>query len=123
MGATAVLLSTVFARAEGVGPQGRAAMSFFAPDPVLAVGKHSNAPSQELKQAIKELHAQGIEVILQVSVWPRIWARAHLVHIFHSVRFGQLTCQSNGDCKSFENTEQYAELHDGNAIECIAAGQ
>lgn len=67
LGATAVVLTAVMARADGVGPTGQAHLSFFAPDPNLAAGETPLAPSQELKQAIKELHAQGIEVILQVE--------------------------------------------------------
>ncbi len=54
--------------AEGDGPMGQAPMSFFAPNPALAVGSHPAAVSQELKHVIKELHAHGIEVILQVCM-------------------------------------------------------
>ncbi len=68
VGATAVLLTPVVMTAEGDGPMGQAPMSFFAPNPALAVGTHPAAASQELKLVIKELHAHGIEVILQVSM-------------------------------------------------------
>ncbi len=68
MGATAVLLTPVVMTAEGNGPMGQAPMSFFAPNPALAVGSHPAAASQELKHVIKELHAHGIEVILQVCM-------------------------------------------------------
>ncbi|KAL0049338.1 hypothetical protein WJX82_011691 [Trebouxia sp. C0006] len=67
VGATAVLLTPVVMTAEGNGPMGQAPMSFFAPNPALAVGSHPAAASQELKHVIKELHAHGIEVILQVE--------------------------------------------------------
>ena len=66
MGATAVLLTPVVMTDAGDGPMGQAPMSFFAPNPALAVGQSPLAPSQELKHVIRELHAQGIEVILQV---------------------------------------------------------
>ena len=68
VGATAVLLTPVVMTAEGDGPMGQAPMSFFAPNPALAVGSHPAAASQELKLVIKELHAHGIEVILQVCM-------------------------------------------------------
>lgn len=55
--------------AEGDGPMGQAPMSFFAPNPALAVGHSPLAASQELKHVIKQLHAHGIEVILQVSMY------------------------------------------------------
>ena len=67
MGATTLLLTPVVMTAEGQGRMGRAPMSFFAPDPALAVGSHPVAASQELKHVIKALHSHGIEVILQVS--------------------------------------------------------
>lgn len=47
---------------------GQAPMSFFAPNPALAVGQSPLAASQELKHVIKQLHAHGIEVILQVTM-------------------------------------------------------
>lgn len=54
---------------------GQAPMSFFAPNPALAVGPSPLAASQELKHVIKQLHAHGIEVILQVSLYnPRLQA-------------------------------------------------
>lgn len=55
--------------AEGDGPMGQGPMSFFAPNPALAVGDSPLAASQELKHVIKQLHAHGIEVILQVSMY------------------------------------------------------
>ncbi len=61
------MLTPVVITAEGDGPMNQAPMSFFAPNPALAVGSQPLAASQELKHVIKELHAQGIEVILQVS--------------------------------------------------------
>ncbi len=66
--ATAVLLTPVVMTAEGDGPMGQAPMSFFAPNPALAAGSHPAAASQELKLVIKQLHAHGIEVILQVCM-------------------------------------------------------
>lgn len=68
VGATAVLLTPVVMTAQGDGPMGQAPMSFFAPNPALAVGNHPAAASQELKHVVKQLHAQGIEVILQVCM-------------------------------------------------------
>ena len=72
-----MLLTPVVMTGEGDGPMGQAPMSFFAPNPALAVGRQPLAATQELKHVIKELHAQGIEVILQVSIWQsRSTARA-----------------------------------------------
>ena len=68
IGATAVLLTPVVMTAQGDGPMGQAPMSFFAPNPALAVGKSPLAAVQELKHVIKQLHAHGIEVILQVTI-------------------------------------------------------
>lgn len=67
VGATAVLLTPVVMTGEGDGPMGQAPMSFFAPNAALAVGRSPLAASQELKHVVKELHAHGIEVILQVE--------------------------------------------------------
>lgn len=67
VGATAVLLTPVVMTAEGNGPMGQAPMSFFAPNPSLAAGSGPLAASQELKHVIKQLHLEGIEVILQVE--------------------------------------------------------
>ena len=64
-GATAVLLTPVVASAEGRGPMGRAPVSFFAPEPSMANGDSPNAAAQELKQMIRGLHEEGIEVLLQ----------------------------------------------------------
>lgn len=69
VGATAVLLTPVVMTAEGDGPMGQAPMSFFAPNPTLAVGHSPLAAAQELKHVIKQLHAHGIEVILQVTIY------------------------------------------------------
>lgn len=68
VGATAVLLTPVVITAEGDSPMSQAPMSFFAPNPALAVRQSPLAASQELKHVIKQLHAHGIEVILQVTV-------------------------------------------------------
>ena len=68
IGATAVLLTPVVMTAEGDGPMGQAPMSFFAPNPALAVGQSPLAAVQELKHVIKQLHAHGIKVILQVII-------------------------------------------------------
>lgn len=70
VGATAVLLTPVVMTGQGDGPMGQAPMSFFAPNPALAVGHSPLAAAQELKHVIKQLHAQSIEVILQVTPIP-----------------------------------------------------
>ena len=41
-------------------------MSFFAPEPRLAVGADAGAAQRELKALVRALHREGIEVILQV---------------------------------------------------------
>ena len=66
VGATAVLLTPIVMTAVGDGPMGQAPMSFFAPNPALGVSSDPLSASQELKHVIKQLHLQGIEVILQV---------------------------------------------------------
>lgn len=48
---------------------GRAPISFFAPDPMYAVASADGAAAAELKQLVKALHAEGIEVFLQASIW------------------------------------------------------
>ena len=72
VGATAVLLTPVVMTGEGDGPMGQAPMSFFAPNPALAVDQSPLAASQELKHVVRELHAHGIEVILQVRCPPSL---------------------------------------------------
>ena len=62
-----MLLTPVVASAEGLGPMGRAPVSFFAPEPSMATGDSPNAAAQELKQMIHGLHEEGIEVLLQAS--------------------------------------------------------
>ena len=62
-----MLLTPVVASAEGLGPMGRAPVSFFAPEPSMACGDSPNAAAQELKQMIRGLHEEGIEVLLQAS--------------------------------------------------------
>lgn len=64
MGTTAVMLTPPMCCGEG--PWGRAPRSFFAPEPAWATGSGPLAPKLELKQLVRDLHAQGIEVILQV---------------------------------------------------------
>lgn len=67
-----MLLTPVVMTGEGDGPMGQAPMSFFAPNAALAVGRSPLAASQELKHVVKELHAHGIEVILQVYCTPNL---------------------------------------------------
>lgn len=67
---------------------GQAPMSFFAPKPALAVGRGPLAASQELKHVIKELHMQGIEVILQVGPKMLTYACKH-----HCLLLTVRTCQ------------------------------
>ena len=64
LGATGVLLTPPVCCGEG--PWGRAPRSFFAPERSWASGADPAAPMLELKQLVKGLHAQGIEVIMQV---------------------------------------------------------
>ena len=52
----------------GLGPFERAPISFFAPDPALAVGADAGAAALELKQLVAALHREDIEVILQVNI-------------------------------------------------------
>ena len=72
MGATAVMLSSPVLSGEGDGPFGRAPFSFYAPEPAWSTGTDALAPVRELKEMVKGLHAQGIEVWLQVSGWARL---------------------------------------------------
>lgn len=87
IGATAVLLTPVVMTGEGGGPMGQAPMSFFAPNPALAVGQSPLAASQELKHVIKQLHAHGIEVILQV-IMHELCERFALVRIQGAITQG-----------------------------------
>ena len=70
MGATAVMLTPPMCCGEG--PWGRAPRAFFAPEPAWATGAGPLAPQLELKQLVRDLHAQGIEVILQVLPMPLV---------------------------------------------------
>ena len=54
--------------AAGLGPDGRAPLSFLAPEPSLAVGTDPLAPLRELRQLVDGLHAAGLSVIMQVGV-------------------------------------------------------
>ncbi len=67
MGATAVMLTPVTLGGQGLGPFGRAPFSFFAPEPDFASGGHPSAAAEELKQVVRGLHKEGIEVYLQAS--------------------------------------------------------
>ena len=51
----------------GLGPGGQAPLSFFAPEPSLAVGSDPLAPARELRQLVAGLHAADLSVIMQVS--------------------------------------------------------
>ena len=66
-GITAVMLTPVTLSGEGLGPFGRAPFSFFAPDPQMATSDSPEGASLEMKILVKELHARGIEVYLQVQ--------------------------------------------------------
>lgn len=70
LGAKAVMLTPVTLAGEGLGPMGRAPFSFFAPEPSFATASNPSAASVELKQLIKGLHDEGIEVYLQESTVP-----------------------------------------------------
>ena len=77
LGATAVLLTPPLCSGEG--PWGRAPRSFFAPEPAWATGSDPAAPMLELKELVKGLHAEGIEVIMQVRASLRLCC-VHLQH-------------------------------------------
>ena len=66
MGVKAVMLTPITLGGEGLGPMGRAPFSFFAPEPSFATDTKPSAASTELKQLIKGLHEEGVEVYLQV---------------------------------------------------------
>mmetsp|Transcript_3687 Transcript_3687/g.10675 ORF Transcript_3687/g.10675 Transcript_3687/m.10675 type:complete len:900 (+) Transcript_3687:3737-6436(+) len=66
-GATTVMLAPVLACAPGLGPHGRAPVSFFAVEPGLAVGLDAAAPARELRQLVAGLHAAGLSVLCQVQ--------------------------------------------------------
>ncbi len=51
--------------APGDGALGRAPVSYFAPDPALAVGADPGAAGSELRQLVRRLHEAGLEVLLQ----------------------------------------------------------
>lgn len=55
----------------GLGPHGRAPVSFFAVEPGLAVGLDAAAPARELRQLVAGLHAAGLSVLCQVRQPPR----------------------------------------------------
>ena len=66
MGATAVMLTPLTLGGQGLGPFNRAPFSFFAPEPDFATGAHPSAAAQEVKELIRGLHREGVEVYLQV---------------------------------------------------------
>lgn len=66
-GVTALMLTPVTLAAPGDGALGRAPVSYFAPDPTYAVGADPGAPARELRQLVRRLHEEGLEVLLQVS--------------------------------------------------------
>ena len=66
-GVTALMLTPVTLAAPGDGALGRAPVSYFAPDPAYAVGADPGAPVRELRQLVRRLHEEGLEVLLQVS--------------------------------------------------------
>lgn len=66
-GATTVMLRPLTAGGPGLGPGGRAPLSFFAPEPSLAVGGDPLAPARELRQLVAGLHAAGLSVMMQVQ--------------------------------------------------------
>ena len=65
-GATAVMLTPITLSGEGLGPFGRAPFSFFAPEPQLASNEEPENAALEFKTLVRELHAEGIEVYMQV---------------------------------------------------------
>ena len=66
VGATAVMLTPVTLSGPGLGPFHRAPYSFFAPEVAFASQQGVTAAADELRQLIKDLHKEGIEVYLQV---------------------------------------------------------
>lgn len=67
LGATAVMLTPVTLGGAGLGPMGRAPFSFFAPEPNFASDFDPAAAANELKQLIKRLHEEKLEVYFQVE--------------------------------------------------------
>ena len=66
LGVTALLLAPVTLAAPGDGALGRAPVSYFAPDPAYAVAADPGAAGRELRQLVRRLHEEGLEVLLQV---------------------------------------------------------
>eukprot|EP00892_Ulva_mutabilis_P009107 jgi/Ulvmu1/6569/UM003_0206.1 len=66
-GATAVVLPCPMLRGEGLGVQGRANASYFAPDGRYAVASSPQAAAEEFGQLVKGLHARGLEVLIQIE--------------------------------------------------------
>lgn len=62
-----MMLAPIAANAPGLGLLGRAPVSYFAPEPKLAVSQAPGAAGHELKQLVKALHDAEVEVLLQVN--------------------------------------------------------
>ena len=73
LGVTALLLAPVTLAAPGDGALGRAPVSYFTPDPAYAVAADPGAAGRELRQLVRRLHEEGLEVLLQV------WLLYHLL--------------------------------------------
>ena len=91
LGVTTIMLSSPFLSGTGDGPFGRAPYSFFAPELAWVSGSDPLAPVRELKELVRGLHAQGIEVWLQVS---RLYDSLALPASFYSLCF-------HGSCKDW----------------------
>ena len=59
----------------GLGPHGRAPISFFAVEPALAVAQDAGAPARELRRLVAGLHAAGLSVICQARAPPQALQR------------------------------------------------
>jgi isoamylase len=69
VGANAVVLAPCHATGAGAGPLGRAAASFFAPDPALSSDPSDPAAAAaELREMVAALHAAGVAVIASIDV-------------------------------------------------------
>ena len=84
LGVMAVMLLPITLGAPGLGPAGRAPVSFFAPEPAYSSQGDNYAAAREVKAMVRVLHAAGIEVILQAqssfqvfSCWVKVCSRLY----------------------------------------------
>lgn len=69
VGANAVLLAPAYATGPGIGPMGRAGVSFMGPDPQLSSSPLDPAAApREFRAMVEQLHQKGVEVIMQFDL-------------------------------------------------------